>query len=205
MGDNNNRNDNDKSNDKNDKDNNKRGNKNCVCPYIYKPVCCNGGWDQYSNQCEADCNGAWQCRDGECRNYNNNNNGYKNNNNYKNDKNYKNNNYKNDKNDKNYNNYNNNNYKNDKNGYNNNNKDNNRCYNTKDKNPCNDRNTKGKNYYFASCTSECNFIQCDDNGNAFDMPCAPGTIWDQNALTCNYDKDNKCKSYRDNYKGEKDK
>eukprot|EP01083_Nonionella_stella_P185514 676681_1 len=32
--------------------------------------------------------------------------------------------------------------------------------------------------YFPSCTSCCHFIQCNANGDGFDMMCAPGTWWD---------------------------
>jgi hypothetical protein len=58
------------------------------------------------------------------------------------------------------------------------------CFNTEDKNPCNMAQRQSEIYYFPSCTSCCNFIQCDEFGVAFDMPCAPGTGWDQTKQTC---------------------
>merc|ERR1712130_703448 len=64
----------------------------------------------------------------------------------------------------------------------------NECYNTLDRNPCTvDNINKGK-LYWKSCSSCCNFIQCDviNIGYAYDMPCGEGTYWDQNAYTCNF-------------------
>eukprot|EP01083_Nonionella_stella_P245785 853940_1 len=66
------------------------------------------------------------------------------------------------------------------------NADTNICYNTKDKNPCTSENIAAKKFYFSSCSSCCKFIQCDEAGQAFDRPCAPGTFWDQELLTCNH-------------------
>eukprot|EP01083_Nonionella_stella_P194920 718503_1 len=37
-----------------------------------------------------------------------------------------------------------------------------------------------KKYHYQSCLG-CNwFFQCDEHGGSFDMPCAPGTEWDDN-------------------------
>ena len=48
----------------------------------------------------------------------------------------------------------------------------------------------GTDLYFPHCDKESNkYIQCDAFGRCYERPCAPGTVWDQDALTCVFDTD----------------
>eukprot|EP01083_Nonionella_stella_P076572 208722_1 len=66
-----------------------------------------------------------------------------------------------------------------------------KCYNLNKKyelydNPCNAEQRASGIYYFKSCDSCCNYIQCDAFGEAHPRSCGVGTSWDQLALTCNH-------------------
>ena len=50
-------------------------------------------------------------------------------------------------------------------------------------NPCTPENIKNGNFYHAH-HDETKFVQCDEWGGCFVMPCGPGTVWNQEALTC---------------------
>ncbi|KAK2157278.1 hypothetical protein LSH36_194g05092 [Paralvinella palmiformis] len=52
-------------------------------------------------------------------------------------------------------------------------------------NPCTSENIEQGNFYFPHHDPE-KFVQCDDHGGCFVMPCAPGTVWDPDAYTCNH-------------------
>ncbi|XP_076454779.1 uncharacterized protein LOC143289621 [Babylonia areolata] len=49
---------------------------------------------------------------------------------------------------------------------------------------CNPKALANHQYYHAYPPDPTKFIQCDEWGGAFVMPCAPGTVWSQTALTC---------------------
>ena len=56
-------------------------------------------------------------------------------------------------------------------------------YNCSDRNPCTPENAGAGLFYFpADNPSE--FIQCSEHGECFVMPCPPGTVWNQDLLTC---------------------
>ncbi|XP_025091098.1 uncharacterized protein LOC112562217 isoform X1 [Pomacea canaliculata] len=55
-------------------------------------------------------------------------------------------------------------------------------------NPCTPANLKTGLFYYADPTSKKRFIQCDEWGNAFQMPCPSTQEWNQNILTCDYPK-----------------
>lgn len=56
------------------------------------------------------------------------------------------------------------------------------CFSCKENNPCYPLRTPYL-YYYESC-NEFKFIQCSQWGQCFEMPCAPGTRWSQDLLTC---------------------
>jgi len=60
-------------------------------------------------------------------------------------------------------------------------------YNCKTNNPCTPENIAAGNFYFPHDDPKM-FVQCDAFGGCFEMPCGPGTEWDQDALTCNHAK-----------------
>ncbi|XP_025091100.1 uncharacterized protein LOC112562218 [Pomacea canaliculata] len=55
-------------------------------------------------------------------------------------------------------------------------------------NPCTPANLRTGLFYYADPTSKTRFIQCDEWGNAWQMPCPSTQEWNQNILTCDYPK-----------------
>ena len=51
-------------------------------------------------------------------------------------------------------------------------------------NPCTAENVEDGNFYHEHCTEDDKFIQCDDRGGCFVMPCASGTVWSQKHQVC---------------------
>ena len=62
-------------------------------------------------------------------------------------------------------------------------------YNCQEKNPCTPENIAAGKFYHPH-EDKTKFVQCDQWGGCFEMPCGPGTEWDQDALTCNWPKRN---------------
>ena len=52
-------------------------------------------------------------------------------------------------------------------------------------NPCNRENIASRGYYYAHVDAN-KFVQCEDHGGCFEMPCSPGTKWDDAIKTCNH-------------------
>ena len=52
------------------------------------------------------------------------------------------------------------------------------------RNPCNSETIEENGGYYFPHHEETNFVQCDDHGGCFVMPCGPDTKWDQEAYTC---------------------
>ncbi|ESN98286.1 hypothetical protein HELRODRAFT_177168 [Helobdella robusta] len=57
-------------------------------------------------------------------------------------------------------------------------------YNCSINQPCTQYFRDRGQYYFANDASNSNFVQCDEWGGCFVMPCAPGTVWSTVAYTC---------------------
>lgn len=57
------------------------------------------------------------------------------------------------------------------------------CHTCTENNPCTPENIANENFYHTHCEPTM-FVQCDAFGGCFEMPCAPGTVWDQDAYTC---------------------
>ncbi|ESN98284.1 hypothetical protein HELRODRAFT_193029 [Helobdella robusta] len=57
-------------------------------------------------------------------------------------------------------------------------------YNCLNKKPCTQYFRDRGQYYFAYDASNSKFVQCDEWGGCFVMPCAPGTVWSSEAYTC---------------------
>ena len=51
-------------------------------------------------------------------------------------------------------------------------------------NPCTAENIEDGNFYHEHCTEDNKFIQCDNHGGCFVMPCASGTVWSQKHQVC---------------------
>eukprot|EP01084_Bolivina_argentea_P186435 321365_1 len=60
------------------------------------------------------------------------------------------------------------------------------CFDTTNNNPCTQANINARQFYHPSCTSQYNFIQCDEHGGVWDMVCPTGTVWNQNKVACDY-------------------
>ena len=63
-------------------------------------------------------------------------------------------------------------------------------YDCDENNPCNAENAAAGKFYFPN-SDPTKFVQCSEWGQCYVMPCGPGTVWDQSALTCNYPPKNK--------------
>ena len=50
-------------------------------------------------------------------------------------------------------------------------------------NPCTEEAIQNEEFYHTHCDPTM-FVQCDEFGGCFEMPCSPGTVWDQDAYTC---------------------
>ena len=59
------------------------------------------------------------------------------------------------------------------------------CYNCDDNNPCTPENIDDGNFYWPAEDDD-HFVQCDEHGGCFVMPCAPGTEWNQELETCDH-------------------
>ena len=57
-------------------------------------------------------------------------------------------------------------------------------------NPCNPLRVAGLYYYTHADPKK--YVQCDAFGGCFVRPCAPGTAWSQEKLTCDHDKSSPC-------------
>ena len=57
-------------------------------------------------------------------------------------------------------------------------------FNCDDRNPCTQENIDAGKFYFPNDDAT-KFVQCDQWGGCFIMPCGPGTVWDPVAYTCN--------------------
>lgn len=55
-------------------------------------------------------------------------------------------------------------------------------YSCVENNPCDPLEVPGQ--FFYPHTDETMFVQCSEFGQCFEMTCPPGTVWDQDALTC---------------------
>ncbi|KAK7095218.1 uncharacterized protein [Littorina saxatilis] len=51
-------------------------------------------------------------------------------------------------------------------------------------NPCTPEAIANGQFYFTYSPDDTKFIQCDEWGQSWVMPCAPGTVWSQDAYTC---------------------
>ena len=60
------------------------------------------------------------------------------------------------------------------------------CFECATNNPCSRESIAANGgFYFPHCILT-KFVQCDNHGGCFDMPCAPGTVWDASRNTCNF-------------------
>lgn len=59
------------------------------------------------------------------------------------------------------------------------------CYNCAEKSPCTPENIANGDFYHPTCDPS-RFVQCDEFGGCFVMPCPPGLVWDQEDLTCDW-------------------
>ncbi len=57
------------------------------------------------------------------------------------------------------------------------------CSTCTENNPCTPENIENELFYHTHCDPTM-FVQCDQWGGCFEMPCALGTVWDQEAYTC---------------------
>ena len=60
-------------------------------------------------------------------------------------------------------------------------------YDCGDHNPCTVENAEADKFYFPH-KDPTKFVQCSEWGQCWVMPCAPGTVWDPVAYTCNWPK-----------------
>ena len=58
-------------------------------------------------------------------------------------------------------------------------------YNCGNNNPCTAENIQDGNFYWAA-EDPANFVQCDEHGGCFVMPCGPCTEWSQEKQTCDH-------------------
>jgi hypothetical protein len=57
------------------------------------------------------------------------------------------------------------------------------CFTCAENSPCTPDNIANELFFHPHCEPT-KFVQCDQWGGCFEMPCAPGTVWDQSALSC---------------------
>ena len=61
-------------------------------------------------------------------------------------------------------------------------------YDCVENNPCTSSNIAARKFYHRHQDPK-QFVQCDEHGGCFEMPCGPNTEWSQKKVTCDEGKD----------------